>query len=76
MNAWKCPKCGQLNTPWVKERGRCSSEIATTCPDCARLKTLLGDVWRFAKPGSFDDPMDKFEAYKQLQARIKAEGIE
>lgn len=48
-----------------------------SCPDCVRLKALLGDVWDNV-PGPmqvFSDNFISIKKYDELEARIKQEWI-
>jgi hypothetical protein len=41
------------------------------CPDCDRLKALVGDVWRMYKP----EKNKMYSGDLEMEARIKQEGI-
>jgi hypothetical protein len=49
-----------------------SSTTYTSCPDCARLKALLGDLW-IAYRESYDYKRKKL--IPEFEARLKQEGI-
>jgi hypothetical protein len=46
---------------------------ARPCPDCDRLKALLGDLWCLIDDINYHIPAERF---KDFEARIKQEGIE
>ena len=46
------------------------------CPDCARLKALLGDVWAILKDHEDTIAQCYVEDFRKLAARINKEGIE